>query len=198
MREPLHNYSNEEALLRAFREGQEKSFAEVFKTLYPALCFYALRITGDQSASEDIAGESFIKIWSRREQFHQFNILKSYLYSTTRNASLNWIKQSQRQQLSEKEAAAGGPESEKYVLEDIVKAELLREIYTALDSLPPQCRKIMAMLYIEGKNTGQIAKELQLALGTVKTQKARGVMLLRKKVSELIYLLAYFIIIFHL
>lgn len=193
MHEPLHNYSNEEALLRAFREGQEKSFAEVFKTLYPALCFYALRIIGDQSASEDIAGESFIKIWSRREQFHQFNILKSYLYSTTRNASLNWLKHSQRQQLSEKEAAAGGPDSEKYVLEDIVRAELLREIYTALDNLPPQCRKIMAMLYIEGKNTGQIAKELQLAVGTVKTQKARGVMLLRKRVLAFPILLELFV-----
>lgn len=196
MHELSHNYSNEEALLRGFREGQEKSFAEVFKTLYPALCFYALRITGDQSASEDIAGESFIKIWSRREQFHQFNILKSYLYSTTRNASLNWLKHSQRQQLSEKEAAAGGPDSEKYVLDDIVRAELLREIYTALDNLPPQCRKIMAMLYIEGKNTGQIAKELQLAPGTVKTQKARGVMLLRKRVAVLMFLSAIIIFIY--
>lgn len=176
-----NNYSEDE-LLDGFRQGKEKSFTEIFRQLYPALCYFALRITDNQAAAEDIAGESFLKVWDRRKQFYHFNVLKSYLYTTTRNASINWLKQSQRQKASEMGRAALAETDESYILEDIVKAELLREIYNVLDNLPSQCKKIMTLLYVQGKSTKEAAKELNLTTGTVKSQKARGLMLLKTKV----------------
>ena len=177
-----NNYS-ENSLLEGFRQGKEKNFTEIFTRLYPALCYFALKITDNQSAAEDIAGESFLKVWDRREQFLQFTVLKSYLYTTTRNASINWLKKTQRQQSSDRGMVANNETQENYILEDIVRAELLREIYSALDNLPSQCSKIMTLLYVEGKSTKEIAEELNLTTGTVKSQKARGLMLLKMKLS---------------
>lgn len=175
--------------LKDFREGTEKAFSQVFRALYPAVCYYALRITNDQTAAEDIAGEAFLKLWDRREQFHHFNVLKSYLYTTTRNASINWLNVSKRQHKSESEAASLNRDDQNYVLHDIIRAETLLQVYTALDRLPPQCRKIMTMLYIEGKNVRQVAEELGLGIGTIKTQKARGLTILREQLPEFLILL---------
>lgn len=43
------------------------------------------------------------------------------------------------------------------------------------------------MLYIEGKTVRETVNELRLALSTVKTQKARGLAILRKKIKPYLY-----------
>lgn len=68
-------------------------------------------------------------------------------------------------------------------MEAMIDAEVLREALSALDELPAKCQAIIKMLFIQGKEIGQVAKELNLSTGTVRTQKARGLSLLRKKLS---------------
>jgi RNA polymerase sigma-70 factor (family 1) len=178
----------ENNLLAGFRQGHEDCFGKVFNQLYPLLCFYALRYTKDQLAAEDIAGESFMIVWNRREVFFQFNVLKSYLYTTVRNAAINWNKQQRRRWTYEQEMASGPPQYEKHVLDDLIRAELLREVYDAIDILPSECHKIVRMVYVDGKTTREIANELDLSVSTVKSQKNRGLILLRKRLPRFLIL----------
>jgi len=71
--------------------------------------------------------------------------------------------------------------------EDIIRAEFYGELYTAIKTLPPECRKIFTLLYIEGKTVRETADELGLAFSTIKTQKARGLATLRKKIKPYLY-----------
>jgi RNA polymerase sigma-70 factor (family 1) len=179
----------EDQLLAGFREGREASFTTVFEAFYPSLCYYALRYTNDQAAAEDIAEEAFLKVWNKRDIFFQLNVLKSYLYTTARNISMDWLKQQKRQRVAENRMAAGSPEREKYILEDMIHAEWLREVTMALDSLPPRCRTIVNMLFIDGKKAREVAEELQITINTVKTQRAHGLKLLRKHFPDILTLL---------
>src|SRR5579872_7109291 len=92
-----------EQLLEGFREGRESAFSSIFRQLYPALCYYSLRFTNDQAAAEDIATDSFMKVWERRGNFYHLDALKSYLYTTVRHASFVWIKRQARQRSAEKD-----------------------------------------------------------------------------------------------
>jgi RNA polymerase sigma-70 factor (ECF subfamily) len=181
----------EDQLLTGFRQGHEASFSIVFNALYPALCFYALKYTHDLPAAEDIAEDSFLKVWDRRQAFFQWNVLKSYLYTTVRHTAINWTRQQQRHWAFEKEIKGTTPAQEEHILDHIVRAEMFRELFTALEALPPQCRKIVTMLYKEEKTARQVAEELDLSLTTVKSQKARGLLLLRKRLPYLLFLLAF-------
>jgi RNA polymerase sigma-70 factor (family 1) len=192
MRDVTSKYSattTEKKLLEGFRQGREASFSKVFETLYPALCFYVLRFTNDQAAAEDIAEESFIKIWGRREAFHQLKVLKSYLYTTARHASMDWLKRQKRQDIAEKGMTALGPDHETCILEEMIRAEWLREVSAALDSLPRRCGSIIRMLFIDGKKARVVAEELQLSINTVKKQRANGLMFLRKRFPDILTLL---------
>jgi RNA polymerase sigma-70 factor (ECF subfamily) len=65
----------------------------------------------------------------------------------------------------------------------MIESELYHEIFIAINTLPPKCSQIFKMLYIEGKDYLQIARELNLSINTVRNQKARGILLLRQRLS---------------
>ncbi len=64
---------------------------------------------------------------------------------------------------------------------DIIRSEFFGELYKTLNSLPKECRKVFNMLYIQGKSVSEIADELNLSPSTIKTQKTRGLAVLKKK-----------------
>jgi RNA polymerase sigma-70 factor (ECF subfamily) len=171
---------NEIALMEGFRLGYQKSFTQVFNLFYHALCFYALKITKDQGAAEDIAGESFVRIWERKELFFEINVLKSYLYTTVRNASLNWIKKNhQIQPLTENvDNIISSAEYDSF--KNIVGSEVWSKLSNALEQLSPQGKQIIKMIFFEGKNTRVVARELGVSQSTVKTQKGRSMLKLKK------------------
>lgn len=180
---------SEEQLIKGFNNRSEKSLAIIFKDLYPALCFYASRFVDDQGAAEDIAEESFIKIWERRETFVHYKVLRSFLYSTVRNACLNLLKQKERHSLHEKEIFINAELSESSVLENIIRTEVFRDVYLTLETLPPKCRTIISMIFFQGKSVREVAEKLNLSIGTVKTQKARGLKLLKERLPMILYIL---------
>lgn len=72
---------------------------------------------------------------------------------------------------------------------DIIRAEFYGALHRAIKTLPPECRKIFTMLYIQGKTVREIADETGLAVTTIKTQKARGLAALKKKLKPYLYCL---------
>ena len=61
-------------------------------------------------------------------------------------------------------------EEEPTVINNLIQEEVYRQLLASIDHLPPQCRKI-CLLTLEGKKPSEIAKQLDLAVDTVKKQK---------------------------
>ena len=170
----------------AFQRGEEKGFNYFFNSLFPALLYYAFKIMNDRAAAQDIVEESFIKIWERHTTFYHSKVIKSWMYTTVRNACLNKLQEEKRRS-AHQEKIARQQETvslDNYVLHDIIRAEVIRELYQNIETLPNACRQIFRMLYIQGKTVREVAEELELSISTIKNQKARGLTLLRKRFPE--------------
>jgi RNA polymerase sigma-70 factor (family 1) len=165
----------------AFQRGEEQGFNYFFRGLYPSLLLFAYRLLKDRSRAEDVVGESFIKIWSRHSSFSHHKVIKSWLYTTVRNGCLNQLQLEQRDHIRQREIASQTRDVESYALEEMIQAEVIDELYRHIESLPRACRSIFKMLYIQGKTVRETAEELNLSISTIKNQKARGLLLLRKK-----------------
>lgn len=176
------NYSENE-LLERFRKGQRAAFAEVFDLLYASVCYYALKITRDHAAAEDIAEDSFFKVWEKRTLFVDLRQLKSYLYTTTRNASLDWLNSMRQFQRITDSTENSLSFVENNAFNNIVGAEILNQLSAAMQKLPPQARQVITMLFLEGKNTKAVAAELGVSQSTVKTQKGRSLVKLKEHIS---------------
>jgi RNA polymerase sigma-70 factor (family 1) len=171
---------NEEKMMNGFRLGEEKSFSEVFHALFSTLNYYAFKITKDPMISEDIVEDAFVKIWDRRGTFYQFGALKSYLYTIVRNSSIKWIQKNKDARISSTDESIQIPTTDKNRMEVIIEAEVFREMHEFLNRLPKQSQKIIKMIFLEGKKTGEVADEMGLSLSTVKNQKANGLNKLKK------------------
>ena len=67
----------------------------------------------------------------------------------------------------------------------------MAKIFAAMDKVPTQCREVFVKHFIEGKKVAEIAEEMNISVGTVKTHKVRGINLLQK---SLLGLLVWFVL----
>jgi RNA polymerase sigma-70 factor (family 1) len=170
--------------IHAFQEGQQGAFTSVFDHYYQALCFFATRLIQDEPAAEDIAQETFIKLWEKHEGFHSPQAIKAFLYITTRNACFNFMRRSQAGQKNHQVWLQGVDGSEDFILNHLVRSEVIREMHRLLEQLPPECGKIMRLSFIEGFSNHEIASMLGISIHTVKNQKARAIYLIKKKLAN--------------
>ncbi|HTN05987.1 RNA polymerase sigma-70 factor [Agriterribacter sp.] len=170
------------------------SLYAVFNQYYNSLCFFANRIINDQPAAEDIVEDLFLRLWEKEPDFNQHKNLKAALYIGVKNACLDYIKK-QKNLRSKTNALTYllQQEQEDYVLNEITRAEVLREVYTEMQKLPPECRKVMQLYYRHGLDHKNISAKLGVTVSTVKNQKARGLKILKKKLgTSFLYFLVLF------
>jgi len=177
--------------VQSFQQGEEKGFNFFFREYYAAMCYFSFQITGDKEAAKEIAGDAFTKLWENRIRFDNASSIKSFLFTVARNASLNKIKLQKRNTQREKEFLYLTSETESSIFEKKIETELYGRIFSMLNTLPPKCRQIFNMLYIQGKSYEEISQELNLSINNIRNQKARGLMLLKQRIAFTIFLILF-------
>jgi RNA polymerase sigma-70 factor (ECF subfamily) len=175
-------YIDDTTLLAGFHQRETLAEKQVFQKYFKPLCLYSESITGQLDASEDIVAESFEKAWGRRQEFQTLENLKAFLYRIVRNASLNY-KESERRHRTHYEQirylSKGDPGSDEDLEREILRVEILRDIYQEIENLPERCGQIFKLLFIHNQTTDQIAAQLSINVQTVRTQKARAIQLIK-------------------
>lgn len=165
---------------RRIESEDMKAFEGLFMDLYSSLCSVADHYLGDEASSKDIAQEAFIKLWDKREEFHSIISVKSYLYATVRNLSLNYIRDNR------KNCKIRGvlPEIDDSDFKSvIIEEETIRALYAAIDKLPAQTSRIVQMS-LKGIKNQEIAEKLGISVNSVKTLKYNAFHTLRKELGE--------------
>lgn len=129
--------------------------------------------------AEDIAAESFIKAWQKRQDFASLEKLKAFLFVVAHNAALDYLRAKKlrdHQQPFLQQQLAVFPENAE---EAYIRAEALQAIYRSIESLPPQCRQVVKLSVIDGLAPDEIAKLLNISYKTVRNQKSIGLKTLR-------------------
>ena len=149
---------------------EDVHYKALFKEFYLPLVHFANTFLNDQEAAEDIAQEMFIQLWEKAPAFdHELN-LRAYLYQSIHNKCLNYLRDTKTRQYYEEKASEEREQLSLPCLHSIMREEFYRQLITAIDKLPPQCKKI-CQLTLEGKKPSEIAREMNLAVETVKKQK---------------------------
>jgi RNA polymerase sigma-70 factor (family 1) len=178
-------FGKEDDVIAAFRNGKEWGFDHFFKTYYRSLVFFARRYVIELAVAEDMVAEVFVNVWNKREKIDSEEGLKGYLYQSVYHASLRWLeRESKRDSIHNQfitESTAGSENADQ--LENMIRAETIRQVREAISTLPGQCRKVFEKIYIEGKSVRETASELNLSITNVKNQKARGLKLLRNRID---------------
>lgn len=69
-------------------------------------------------------------------------------------------------------------------LEEVVKLERSQEVIEALEQLSIEEKEVLRMAYYQGLSQSEIAQQLNIALGTVKSRTRRGLIKLRQALAN--------------
>ena len=140
--------------------------------------------------AEEIAADAFIKTWKMHWKLDSYPAIRAYLYKTVHRDCVHALKKEKKR--NETHHQSGMPVvTNDTPFEHMVRSEVYRLIHSALKDLSAGNQKVVKMYYLEGKTTGQIARELNLSPNTINTQKTRGLEALRKKIKGPILFLFY-------
>lgn len=179
--------SNERNLLQRFNSGEEQAFNEIFRLYYRQLCFYIKKFSIPMEEAEDIVSDTFFRVFmSTREgkPCSSMEHIRNYLFAIARNAAINYLNQAQRQSVHIEDFVTVVARRDEDTSSQQIDAEMLQIIYDAVEILPTECKRIFKMHYLQERSYREIADHLQLHPQTVRNQKSRAVMLLRRYILK--------------
>ncbi len=172
--------------LNKLNARDHEAFKQLFREFFQDIAYYSSKILKDTDIAEDIAQEVFIRLWEKENHFENYLALKSSLYLSARNCCLNYIKHhnivvEHAQNLIQEEA-------DEQTWDTIVESEIISLLSDYIRHLPGECAKIMELV-MQGYNSTEISSLTGASSSTVRSQKQRGISLLKKMVSPELYTL---------
>lgn len=156
------------------------AFRELFDRYYTPLTLFAIRFLADEDAASDVAQNVFVTLYEHRREGPPRNI-RSFLYTSVRNACLNVLKHERVKRQYEGEAALTADEMATDAADSLIEeSEAQAKIAAALAKLPEQCRKIFTMNRFDGLSNQEIADLLSISKRTVETQISNALKTLRR------------------
>lgn len=175
----------EEEVRLLLTSGQEKDFRLLYKRYSAALYGVLLKIVREEALAQDLLQEAFVKIWKHAPSYDaskgtaftwMLNITRNLALDKLRSASYKQGRQSIAldQYVNIHEHPSHEPEINQQELQQLV------------NTLEPQQRTLIDLVYIQGYTQAEVAENLQIPLGTVKTRIRAALVLLRKQMTPLI------------
>ena len=81
-------------LVKQVSNGDRKAYATLIHEFYTPLLFYSIKFTKNREASEDIIQDFFCRLWEDRKRLVNDKSFYAYIYSSVRNRSLNYLRDS--------------------------------------------------------------------------------------------------------
>ncbi|MCL3779179.1 sigma-70 family RNA polymerase sigma factor [Prolixibacteraceae bacterium JC049] len=170
--------AEEQKILNEIRGRNLRAFESFFHSYYNSCVTFANHFLHSVDESEDLVQEWFIYFWENSRWLIINTSLKAYLFKSIKNRCLNRLKAldiKDRYEILYFEALSQLPLAK----EDYDCVEVIKQI---LMEMPEQMRTVMERKYWHEQSISQIAEDLNISEGTVKTQLFRG----RVRIKELL------------
>ncbi|MCF2970899.1 sigma-70 family RNA polymerase sigma factor [Synechococcus sp. Nb3U1] len=170
----------------ALKAGQPQALAILYDRHVGLVYGIAYKVLGNAAEAEDLTQDIFLNL-THSSFDPQRGSLRTYLGILVRSRCLDRLRSWRNRQRSlergKVELQAQGSFSRDPSLEQLSQTERLEEVQTALAELSESQRQILKMAYYEGMSQSEIAKQLNLPLGTVKARARRGLLRLRQRLD---------------
>ncbi|WP_298738177.1 sigma-70 family RNA polymerase sigma factor [uncultured Chitinophaga sp.] len=178
---PSLTYTEAE-LVQGLKARDEKVFSYVYDHYSPALYGVALKVLNDENTAVDVLQEIFLKIWRGIERYDvDKGRLFTWMLNIARNTAIDTLR-SRAHKLGQKMQEIGnGHQQDQLIVQQSVDHLGLSKV---LDQLNKEQRTIIDLAYYRGCTQEEIAKMLDMPLGTVKTRMRNAIIQLRNILKQ--------------
>jgi RNA polymerase sigma-70 factor (ECF subfamily) len=169
--------------LRRVQAGDQSAVAALYDRFGGIAYGLAYRVTGDTSLAEDVVQDAFVSLWRQAARFDPARgQVRSWLLTIVHHRAVDMVRRrnGRPERAFPEEAAetiaatSSGPQE---LAEMMLDAEAVRE---AVRRIPEDQRRTVEMAYFAGMTHLEIAEEMSVPLGTVKSRLRIGLEKMRK------------------
>ena len=180
------NFSIEKQYILDLKKGSYRAFDALYTMYARRLYAYALKITKSTSDAGEIVQDTFVNLWTHRENIVPSDSLQAYLFTITKNTILNKFRKlinspvfvNYVEYLNEENIAS------EEISEKLEFEEFQRKLEDAKTTLSATQVKVFELRKELGYNNAEVAKQLNLSEQTVKNQLSLALKKLRTKLAE--------------
>ena len=184
--------SNEESgLLERISNGQEDALSDLYDIYSRCTYSLILKIVKNREEAEDIMQSLFIKIWHKASSFDKTKgSVYSWITTMARNSAIDRIRSKQyknnRNNLDDlDDYMKAGSNEEITGLDYSIINERADIVSKALKKIPQEQSQVIELAYFEGLTQSEMAEQLKIPLGTVKTRMRQALIKMEKILSPL-------------
>jgi len=171
-----------ECIIAVARARDRQRFADLFSHFGPRLKSFFLRLGVSPAVAEDLVQETMLSVWRKADRFDPKRAAAStWIFAIARNLRID-LKRRERDPslLAELYDGAAEPMPGDHML----AAERDARIHRALVALPQEQAEVIRLSFFEDRPHSQIADDLKIPLGTVKSRARLAMARLRALVEE--------------
>lgn len=155
-------------LLLQLKEGSEQAFKELYARHNRQVFAFAYHLTHSAVDAEDILQDTFLRLWSSREQLPDVQRVDNYIFMIARNRTMDHLRRVSLQQKLIDQVWANISEVSDELEQQLDAAESKRLINSALEGLSPQKQTIFRLSRQRGMSHEEISRQLHLSRSRVK------------------------------
>ncbi|SHK29022.1 sigma-70 family RNA polymerase sigma factor [Hymenobacter psychrotolerans] len=179
------------------KEEKDRRFQAELMPVIDSLYNFAFRLTLDEDDANDLVQETYLKAYRFFEYFEQGTNAKAWLFRILKNSFINDFRKKSKQPAKvdyseiegyynsedvESDSDAGGTSSD--MRQQAVRDLIGDEVASALNSLPVDFRTVIILCDLEGFTYEEMAKVLDIPIGTVRSRLHRARNFLKEKLEK--------------
>ena len=172
-------------LVEGCRRGDPEAFRGLFEKYKDMVYSVALRYSGDAAVAQDIAQDTFLKLFSTIGSFRGDSNFDAWLYRMVVNSCFDQKRRTRRliPLLDGVLDVLRTPDVS--VLDEVLRSEMSTHVREVVDSLAPDQRMVVVLRYTQGLSYDEIAAILGCATGTIASRLNRAHKVLERRLSRL-------------
>lgn len=169
-------------LVLALRDGQQAALGILYDRHAGLVYGLALRTLGNAQEAEDLTQDIFLTLVKGSTYDPRRGALRTFLAILTKSRAIDRVRsrQSAHQTMQRWQQGVAPESTVNQPLEQAFHQEQSQEVQAALAQLSADEQQILQLAYYDGFSQSEIAQQLDLPLGTVKTRARRGLLKLRQ------------------
>lgn len=166
-------------LITLIEKGRTPTFTRFYTSYFQKLLLASDKYVKDVYIAEELVQDVFLKIWENPYSIADVKSIKSYLYKSVINASINYIN---RQKNIEQHHLKLVTELSDDDLKDLDEEnEMIVLLHAEIDKLPAQCKKVFKLSRFEHLKYKEIALQLGVSEKTVENHIGNALKILRER-----------------
>jgi len=177
-------------LITMISQGDSTALDQLYERYHRLIFSIAINSIGDHALAEEITLDIFTRVWQKANQYRPEKAqVSTWLVSMTRNRCIDMLRRQrarrehQRVDWAEVQSVPGKANPEASAALRMQK----QRVREAVHQLPSDQREALALAFFKGYTHREVAEQLELPLGTVKTRIRLAMKKLRDALSEELY-----------